>query len=69
MIFDVCSRAISFYEYQTSQELAFKTMLQKNTQDKYNSIKSQFDLVTRDINHIIKGNNKFTMSAMTKQKF
>ncbi|GAA5809347.1 hypothetical protein MFLAVUS_002755 [Mucor flavus] len=53
-ILDICSRAIAFYEYQTSQELSFQSLLQKNMQDKYRSLKSQFDIVTRDLNHIIK---------------
>lgn len=54
-ILDICSRAIAFYEYQTSQEIAFRSMLQKNTEDKYRSLKSQFDIVTRDLNHLMKG--------------
>lgn len=54
IILDVCSRAIAFYEYQTSQELAFRSILQKNTEEKYNTLKSRFDLVTRDISHVLK---------------
>ncbi|KAG2228650.1 hypothetical protein INT48_002961 [Thamnidium elegans] len=38
-ILDICTRAIAFYEYQTSQELSFQSLLQKNLQDKYKSLK------------------------------
>lgn len=55
IILDICTRAIAFYEYQTSQELAFRSILQKSTQDKYKLLKGQFELMTRDLNHIIKG--------------
>jgi hypothetical protein len=55
IILDICSRAIAFYEYQTSQELNFRSILQKSTEEKYNLLKGQYDIVTRDLNHIIKG--------------
>lgn len=48
-------RAVAFYEYQTSQEISFRTMIQKNVQEKYKILKDQFDIATRDLNHIIKG--------------
>ncbi|KAL9538599.1 hypothetical protein MBANPS3_010806 [Mucor bainieri] len=47
-------RAVAFYEYQTSQEIAFRAMIQKNIQEKYKALKDQFDIATRDLNHIIK---------------
>lgn len=54
IILDICSRAIAFYEYQSCQELNFRSLLQKSTEENYNSLKGQFDIVTRDLNHIIK---------------
>lgn len=30
-------------------------MIQKNVQEKYKILKDQFDIATRDLNHIIKG--------------
>ncbi|GAN05390.1 E3 ubiquitin-protein ligase CCNB1IP1 [Mucor ambiguus] len=55
IILDICMRAVAFYEYQTSQEIAFRAMIQKNIQEKYKVLKDQFDIATRDLNHIIKG--------------
>ena len=48
-------RAVAFYEYQTSQEIAFRAMIQKNVQEKYKILKDQFNIATKDLNHIIKG--------------
>ncbi|KAL7320114.1 hypothetical protein PS15m_000032 [Mucor circinelloides] len=58
-------RAVAFYEYQTSQEISFRTMIQKNVQEKYKILKDQFDIATRDLNHIIKV-EKEKISAVTK---
>lgn len=55
IILDICTRAIAFYQYQTSQELTFRSILQKSTHDKYKLLKNQFELMNRDLNHIIKG--------------
>lgn len=52
-------RAVAFYEYQTSQEIAFRAMIQKNVQEKYKVLKDQFNIATRDLNHIIKGNKVY----------
>lgn len=54
IIMDVCARAIAFYEYQTSQELAFRAVLQKSTQDKYNELKNKNELMQRDLIHMIR---------------
>ncbi|KAI8049785.1 uncharacterized protein B0P05DRAFT_438399, partial [Gilbertella persicaria] len=48
VILDICSRAIAFYEYQTSQELLYKSMMQKNVEDKYHALKDKFQMITRD---------------------
>lgn len=55
IILDICMRAVAFYEYQTSQEIAFRAMIQKNIQERYKVLKDQFDIATRDLNRIIKG--------------
>jgi hypothetical protein len=52
-------RAVAFYEYQTSQEIAFRAMIQKNVQEKYKILKDQYNIATRDLNHIIKGMNVY----------
>ncbi|KAL7334394.1 hypothetical protein PS15p_200028 [Mucor circinelloides] len=65
IILDICMRAVAFYEYQTSQEISFRTMIQKNVQEKYKILKDQFDIATRDLNHIIKV-EKEKISAVTK---
>lgn len=55
VILDISGRAIAFYEYQLSQELCFKSILQSNIEQKYNTLKEQFNMMNRDLNHIIKG--------------
>ncbi|CAO0793698.1 unnamed protein product [Mucor circinelloides] len=65
IILDICMRAVAFYEYQTSQEISFRTMIQKNVQEKYKILKDQFDIATRDLNHIIKV-EKEKISAVKK---
>ncbi|KAI7867884.1 uncharacterized protein EV154DRAFT_531677 [Mucor mucedo] len=47
IILDVCARAIAFYEYQTSQELAFRAVIQKSTQEKYNEEKQKEKIATK----------------------
>lgn len=58
VILDISGRAIAFYEYQLSQELCFKSILQSNIEQKYNTLKEQFNMMNRDLNHIIKGENE-----------
>ncbi|CAO3630712.1 unnamed protein product [Mucor fragilis] len=58
-------RAVAFYEYQTSQEIAFRATIQKSIQEKYKVLKDQFDIATRDLNHIIKA-EKDKITAVTK---
>lgn len=54
---DISGRAIAFYEYQVSQELCFQSMLQSNIEDKYNSLREQYNMMNRDFNNILKGKN------------
>ncbi|ORE22338.1 hypothetical protein BCV71DRAFT_172153 [Rhizopus microsporus] len=57
VILDISGRAIAFYEYQVSQELCFQSMLQSNMEDKYNSLREQYNMMNRDFNSILKGKN------------
>lgn len=61
-------RAVAFYEYQTSQEIAFRAMIQKNVQEKYKILKDQFNIATRDLNHIIKGNKVYVNNHIYRLK-
>lgn len=54
---DISGRAIAFYEYQVSQELCFQSMLQSNIEDKYNSLREQYNMMSCDFNNILKGKN------------
>ncbi|CEG72950.1 hypothetical protein RMATCC62417_08422 [Rhizopus microsporus] len=54
VILDISGRAIAFYEYQVSQELCFQSMLQSNIEDKYNSLREQYNMMNRDFNNILK---------------
>lgn len=58
VILDISGRAIAFYEYQLSQELCFKSILQSNIEQKYSTLKEQFNMMNRDLNHIIKGEDE-----------
>ncbi|CEP12193.1 hypothetical protein [Parasitella parasitica] len=64
IILDISMRAIAFYEYQTSQEIAFRSMIQKNIQEKYKMLKDQFNIATRDFTHINKVEKEKTMALM-----
>lgn len=54
IVLDICTRAIAFYEYQTSQEILYRSMIQKSLEEKYSTLRDQFNIATRDLNHIIK---------------
>ncbi|KAI8885685.1 hypothetical protein K501DRAFT_179197 [Backusella circina FSU 941] len=61
-IMDICSRAISFYEYQASQEINYRALLQKKNEAKFNMLYEEYKLATRELNYVLKGksqNNKF----------
>ncbi|RUP47413.1 hypothetical protein BC936DRAFT_145762, partial [Jimgerdemannia flammicorona] len=47
---EICTRAISFYSYQVSQEICFQTMLYKNLEDKYSGLEKQLQGIVRDAN-------------------
>ncbi|KAI7900326.1 uncharacterized protein BX663DRAFT_162996 [Cokeromyces recurvatus] len=58
IILDISMRAISFYEYQTSQELLYKSMIQKSIENKYHTLRDKFEITTRDLNHVINAEKK-----------
>ncbi|CAG8556318.1 13743_t:CDS:2 [Ambispora leptoticha] len=47
-IMEICTRALSFWTYQTTQEACFQEMLYKNLEDKYNRIEKNLQVVMRD---------------------
>ncbi|RCH84819.1 hypothetical protein CU097_003514 [Rhizopus azygosporus] len=67
VILDISGRAIAFYEYQISQELCFQSMLQSNIEDKYNSLREQYNMMNRDFNNILKALVK--EKEMEKRKY
>ncbi|KAI9027153.1 hypothetical protein CLU79DRAFT_740521 [Phycomyces nitens] len=48
VVMDICSRAIAFYQYQTSQELCFRSMVQKNLEMKANALQAQLNDLIQD---------------------
>src|SRR5579859_6153778 len=48
LIVEICSRALSFWTYQTTQESCFQEMLYKNLEEKYTQLEKQVQGVMRD---------------------
>ncbi|OAD78470.1 hypothetical protein PHYBLDRAFT_103576, partial [Phycomyces blakesleeanus NRRL 1555(-)] len=48
IVLDICSRAIAFYQYQTSQELCFRSMIQKNLEMKCTTLQAQLNDLIQD---------------------
>ena len=55
VIMDISSRALAFYQYQTSQELSYKTIMYQNLESKYTTLQDQLRDTVRDSNRVIKG--------------
>ncbi|KAI8338800.1 hypothetical protein EDC96DRAFT_523236 [Choanephora cucurbitarum] len=66
VILDISMRAIAFYEYQTSQEILYRSMLQKNLEDRYGALKEKFHMAMRDLNHVIK-NEKEKQTVLKRE--
>ncbi|KAI8329192.1 hypothetical protein BD560DRAFT_416850 [Blakeslea trispora] len=66
VIMDISTRAIAFYEYQTSQEILYRSMLQKSLEEKYKLLREKFHMVVRDLNHVIK-NEKDKQTELKKE--
>ncbi|RGB23759.1 hypothetical protein C1646_609127, partial [Rhizophagus diaphanus] len=41
LVVEICSRALSFWTYQTTQEACFQEMLYKNLEEKYTQLEKQ----------------------------
>jgi len=49
-ILEICSRAISFWQYQIHQENAFQQAVERNVNDKNGQLQKQLDNVIREAN-------------------
>ncbi|CAI2188399.1 1149_t:CDS:10, partial [Funneliformis geosporum] len=47
-VYKICSRALSFWTYQTTQEACFQEMLYKNLEEKYSQLEKQVQGILRD---------------------
>ncbi|RIB08732.1 hypothetical protein C2G38_1982405 [Gigaspora rosea] len=47
-IMEICSRALSFWTYQTTQENCFQEMLYRGLEDKYSELEKQVQVLIRD---------------------
>ncbi|CAG8647992.1 6626_t:CDS:2 [Cetraspora pellucida] len=48
IIMEICSRALSFWTYQTTQEACFQEMMYKSLEDKYTQLEKQVQSLMRD---------------------
>ncbi|THY86615.1 hypothetical protein D6C95_07542 [Aureobasidium pullulans] len=55
IIMECCSRGISFYQYQVTQEIMYHDYMAKNLADRYANLNSQMDNVIKDANSEISG--------------
>lgn len=52
---EICTRAISFWTYQTSQEAKYQEMAQKTLEDKLGQLERQLQRMTREVNVELNG--------------
>ncbi|CAO3647874.1 unnamed protein product [Cunninghamella echinulata] len=58
-ILDICNRGLSFYNYQVSQELCYRQVIQKTLKSKIISLDNQLQDNLREYNRLLKmGNDK-----------
>ncbi|OLL25966.1 E3 ubiquitin-protein ligase CCNB1IP1 [Neolecta irregularis DAH-3] len=50
IVMEICSRAMSFWSYQSTQEIVYQEFLSKTLQEKYNNVNNQLDSLIRDAN-------------------
>ncbi|CAG8577515.1 10888_t:CDS:2, partial [Racocetra persica] len=48
IIMEICSRALSFWTYQTTQEACFQELMYKSLEDKYTQLEKQVQGLMRD---------------------
>lgn len=52
---EICTRALSFWTYQTTQEAKYQEMAQKNLEDKLGIVEKQHHRMTREMNAELSG--------------
>ncbi|KAG0212252.1 hypothetical protein BGX28_006605 [Mortierella sp. GBA30] len=55
VIMEICSRAISFWTYQTSQEAKFQEVTQRSLEDKLSLVEKRLQRMTREVNTELNG--------------
>ncbi|CAO3568558.1 unnamed protein product [Mortierella alpina] len=55
VIMEICTRAISFWTYQTTQEAKFQEMAQRTLEDKLSLVEKQLQRMTREVNVELNG--------------
>ncbi|KAG0036779.1 cyclin B1 interacting protein 1, E3 ubiquitin protein ligase [Podila clonocystis] len=55
VIMEICTRGLSFWTYQTSQEARYQEMTQKNLEDKLSVVEKQHQWMTREMNAELTG--------------
>ncbi|KEQ73517.1 hypothetical protein M436DRAFT_14149, partial [Aureobasidium namibiae CBS 147.97] len=55
IIMECCTRGLSFYQYQVTQEIMYHDYMAKNLADRYANLNSQMDNVIKDANSEISG--------------
>ncbi|KAF9182147.1 hypothetical protein BGZ51_004896 [Haplosporangium sp. Z 767] len=61
VIMEICTRAISFWTYQTSQEAKYQEMTRKSLEDKLSLVEKQLQRMTRDVNIELSGMHAVVM--------
>ncbi|EMC91898.1 hypothetical protein BAUCODRAFT_58923, partial [Baudoinia panamericana UAMH 10762] len=69
IIMECAGRGLSFYSYQTTQEIIYQEFLARSLTDKYSTLSSQMDRIIHDANSEIMGlrDKLSTMHAEQKQ--
>ncbi|KAF9081816.1 hypothetical protein BGX23_000415 [Mortierella sp. AD031] len=65
VIMEICTRAVSFWTYQTSQEAKYQEMTQKTLEDKVGQLERQLQRMTREVNVELNG-FRDTVSGLQK---
>ncbi|KAF9967727.1 hypothetical protein BGZ70_008475 [Mortierella alpina] len=55
VIMEICTRAISFWTYQTTQEAKYQEMAQRTLEDKLSLVEKQLQRMTREVNVELSG--------------
>ncbi|CAO3577274.1 unnamed protein product [Absidia cylindrospora] len=66
VIMDICNRALSFYNYQVSQELCYRKAVQQSLESQLGSRQDRLEAVIRDHKRIVQGEMK-KLQALTKE--